>query len=218
MKDQIAKLVGHTDHLLGCFLGLKQKYAFLLPMLTDEQIIQRHGSGMKIEGFLTIRHALFWGCVQDVVNLSLDEDERTPSITNIMEEVSRDEVRQSLRQALKAAIKGWDADEQEQQSTVLDEKHKTLLSNWENFQKQPWLIGFKTVRDKLTAHLELKLVDNEYSLTDVSALGLTWGDLGKALDLLQPIVLDLNRIVRNAGFAIDDFELSLRDSSSAFWS
>ena len=96
--------------------------------------------------------------------------------------------------------------------------NRILLSNWENFQKQPWLNGFKTVRDKLTAHLELKLVDKKYSLIDISELGLKWGDLKTSLDLLQPIVLDLNLIVRSASFAMDDFESSLQQSSTEFWS
>ena len=218
MEQRVKKLVGHADQLLACFLGLKQKYAFFYPMIADPQVVRRYGSGMKFEGFATIRQALFWDCVQDVVKLSCDRDPRTPSITKIMVEASKNEIRQSLREALKAAIKTWGSDQQEQQFTVFDEKYKTLLSNWENFQKQPWLNGFKTVRDKLTAHLELKLVDNKYRLTDVSELGLKWGDLEKSLDLLQPIVLDLNFIVRKASFDMVDLESSLRHSGSAFWS
>ncbi|MGA2138071.1 MAG: hypothetical protein ABSH14_04335 [Verrucomicrobiia bacterium] len=218
MEQRVKRLVGHTDQLLGCFLGLKQKYAFLQPMIADEQVARRHGSGMKTEGFEVIRQSLFCDCVQDVVKLSLDKDKRTPSIANIMEEVSREEVRQSLREVLRAAIKRWDADVQEQQSIIFDEKYKTLLSNWGNFQKQPWLNGFKAVRDKLTAHLELKIMDGKYSPIDVSKLGLKWGDLGKSLDLLQPIVLGLNLIVRKSSFGMDDLELSLKHSASAFWS
>ena len=126
MEQQIKKLVGHTDQLLECFLGVKQKYAFLHPMIADPQVAQRHGSRTKAEGFATIRQALFLDSIQDVVKLSCDSDERTPSVTNIMNEVAKDDVRQFLREALRAAIRSWDADVREQKSTVFDETYSVV--------------------------------------------------------------------------------------------
>ena len=39
-----------------------------------------------------------------------------------------------------------------------DKKYEGIRADWQSFQKQPWVPGFKTIRNKITAHLELKVV------------------------------------------------------------
>ena len=58
MKQKIQKIQGHTDQLLGCYLGLKKKYALLKPMLEDRKVQEIFGSGAKRDGFETILYAL----------------------------------------------------------------------------------------------------------------------------------------------------------------
>jgi hypothetical protein len=234
MEEQIEKLIGHTDQLLERFLGLRQKYAFLQPMIFDRQAAQRHGGGARAEGFETIRQALFLSCIQDVVSLTCDKDERTPSVTKIMEALSNHQLRTSLRrrfstwttpvsgdvsESLAASIRARDIEVQKRRSADFDETYQGVLSKWDNLRKQSWLTGFKTVRDQITAHPEVrKGSDRRYHHVDAAKLGLKWTDLGKSLDLLQPLVLDLNLIIRNASFAMEDFESSLKESAQAFWS
>jgi hypothetical protein len=44
MKSQIAKLDAHTDHLVGCLFGMKEKYAFLEPLLFDKEEFRGHNT------------------------------------------------------------------------------------------------------------------------------------------------------------------------------
>lgn len=51
MKELVEKLEGHTDHLLGCYLGLYEKYAFLKPMLFDNEVVSKFGTRSKARVF-----------------------------------------------------------------------------------------------------------------------------------------------------------------------
>lgn len=84
MNKQITKLQAHTDHLLSCLLGLKEKYAFLRPMLFDDEVVKCYGNGERYRGFESIKYSLFYACVQDLARMTLDTDKRTPSIAGFI--------------------------------------------------------------------------------------------------------------------------------------
>ena len=97
MPSQFEKLEAHASHLLDGFLRLRERYAFLDPMLFSEEVANRRGSGRQARGFITLRHSLFLSCAQDIAKLALDKDPRTPSIRNLIESVQVQSTADELR-------------------------------------------------------------------------------------------------------------------------
>jgi hypothetical protein len=68
--------------------------------------------------------------------------------------------------------------------------------------------GYKTIRDKLISHNELRpspTSQTGYDFFDVKDANLKYGDERKLLETLQILIDDLLRIVRNIDFSWDTF-------------
>lgn len=230
--EQIAKLSAYTDQLLNGLIGLRQAYAFLRPMIFDTEVQKAHGSGHKGYGFKTIRHRLYYACLQDVVNLAFDRDRRTPSICNVLTRFSSPQVRAHLRAkyaesrfpvepdedpATRQAREWFQAQDEADRRASFDEKCESIDSQWHRLQNEVWVPRFKDARNKLTAHLEMRKTDNGYRTIEPVELGLQWRDLEDALAAIEPLVLDLNVVIRNAGYAIDMLGEQLERAKTAFW-
>ena len=87
MPTQIEKLEAYASHLLDAFILLRERYAILDPMLFDKDVIARHGAKDRARGFNILLNFLFLSCAQDIAKLSMDDDERTPSIRNLVRAV-----------------------------------------------------------------------------------------------------------------------------------
>jgi len=96
MPTKIEKLEAHASHLLDIFIGLREKFAMLEPMLFDKTVVHANGSGAQQRGFLILRHSLFLSCAQDIAKLCYDRDERTPSIHKIVEALGDTTLRKTL--------------------------------------------------------------------------------------------------------------------------
>jgi len=232
MKELVDKLQGHTHYLLGFFCELLERYAYLEPMLFQEEVAKSFNSAKKGRGFDVILYSLFFECIQDVAKISMDKDKKTPSIENIMEGLSCKCARNMLReQFTKAKLNNSeDADEsvrelckriknknKTERHKIFDNTYKSLVNQWDIFKTNQQIRTFCTIRDKLTAHLELKKVNGSYNFIDISKLNLKWGDLGKALSELQPIVRDLNLIIKNESFDFEYTESSFKKNGRLFW-
>ena len=72
---------------------------------------------------------------------------------------------------------------------------------WSSVSTSKAMEGFATVRDKVSAHTEIRCVADKYQLVDIGALGIKWGDLLLTIDAMQQMVELVGLIIRNAGFA-----------------
>jgi len=235
MKDLVKKLQGHTNHLLRFFSELLERYAYLEPMFFQEEVIKSFNSVKEGRGFDVIRYSLFFDCIQDVAKMTMDEDKkkkRTPSIKNIMEGLSCQCARNMLREefAKTSSDIPEDADEAVKESCkriknqveaeryeLFDSTYKDLLNKWEGIKNNQQIKAFCIIRDRLTAHLQLNMVNGSYQFTDISTLGLQWGDLGDTLSDLKPIIQNLNLIINNGSSDIDDREAEFNKMADKFW-
>ncbi|MSM39510.1 MAG: hypothetical protein GJT30_07810 [Geobacter sp.] len=236
MNKQILKLQSHTDHLLSCLLGLKEKFAFLRPMLFDEETVQQYGNGDRFRGFESIKYSLFYGCAQDLARMTLDTTERTPSIAGIIASLQANPhllrelrimysewgygvpVNDSGDEEIKAALEQLHEREKEKRRQKFDAMCNELNTAWEAFKAKPSTKAFRIIRDRLTAHLELRRgEDGVYRPIDIATLGLTWGDLGESIRDVDKMVELLNAIVRNAGFVMEEFDEKLDEAVKGFW-
>lgn len=232
MEDLVNKLQGHTEHLLGFFVGLLERYALLEPMLFQEEVAESFNSTNKGRGFTVIQYSLFFACIQDIVKITMDTGKKTPSIANIMKGLKCQSVLRMLREqftktklnipedadeAVKESCKRLKNEHDAKRCEFFDNTYNALLNKWEGFNTNEPIQVFKKIRDELIAHLDLGVDNDVYQVTDISKLGLRWEDLGSALSELKPIVLDLNLIIRNASFDIEYAESAFNKMASVFW-
>lgn len=233
MPSQSEKIEAHASHLLDAFIRLRERYAMLDPMLFVPELPKQWGSGTRARGFLTLRHSLFLSCAQDIAKLVLDSDKRTPSIKNLMTSLENPHLCNELREKyaiwvvpsveaetdpeIIAALKRMELREQAERLVQFDKILAQAKRTWTALEIEPYLTGFLTIRDKVSAHTEVHLIADKYQLVDIGTLGIKWADLKRAIETMQSLVEDLGLIIRNASFAWDMLDEQLVEASKAFW-
>ncbi len=233
MPTQLEKLEAHASHLLDAFIGLRERFALLEPMLFDKEIIQTRGSRGQARGFRILRHSLFLSCAQDIAKLCLDTDTRTPSICKIVDALDDLTLRKELEERyaiwvipsaetetdpdIVAALRRMEEQERFERRIQFLEHVRELQSLWRALQGSKPLDGFLTLRNKVSAHIEVRYIADKYQLVDIAELGIKWSDLRATIDSMQYLVELIGLIVRNAGFAWDSLENQLTKAASGFW-
>lgn len=233
MPSQIEKLEAHAGHLLDAFIGLREKYAMLEPMLFDPDTIRNRGSRDQARGFQFLRNSLFLSCAQDIAKLTLDADKRTPSIRNLVVALGESAVVAELEERyaiwvipsvedesdpeIAAALKRMEERERVERREQFREHLAELRDLWTKLSTAPAMTGFLTVRDKVSAHTEVRFVADKYQLVDIGTLGIEWQDLQESIESMQRLVELIGLTVRNAGFAWDSLDHQLSKASKSFW-
>lgn len=236
MPTQIERLEARASHLLDGFLHLRERYALLKPMLFDAEVVQRHGSKRRYRGFQTLRHSLFLSCAQDIAKYASDgsDDTKAPSIGSIVKSLQDPKVSEPLRTRYAAwrapaleeetdpvvieALRHWEIREEAERRIEFDERRGKLDDSWQALCAGPTMLKFRTIRDKLTAHTEIRYVADKYVQVDIGALGIKWADMDETIAEMQRAVELVGNVVRNAGFAWDALDRQLADAASGFWS
>lgn len=233
--SQADRLEAFASHLLDGYLHLRERFALLKPMHFDRALAARRGAGKQARGYLTLRNSLFLTCVQDVAKFAFDKDRdgRTPSVGLIVGKLTDDQLIESFREryaatkwpvlngegdpAVLEAVAQLEASEEEERRLEFDKHWRELQALWIALAADPALKAFKTIRDTLTAHTEVRLVGDRYAPTDIADLGIKWSDLEAAIMKLQRAVALIGFVVRSSDFAWDHLERLLTQTSDGFW-
>jgi len=233
MSPQLDKIVAHSSHLLTAFIQLRERYALLHPMLFVEHVPKQYGSRKQARGFAILKSSLFLSCCQDIAKLTTDSYDNTPSIKKLMAKLQDESVRNQFRKRLGVA-RGLPVEDED--DPVLAEAYRRMAQNdeaaygaqfdqtydeavrlWQDMETSMVLKDFRTIRDKVTAHTELKLHNDEYKPVDIATLGITWGDLKRTIDCMQHLVELIGRLTRDASFAWDHLDRLLTAAGEDFW-
>lgn len=233
MPTQTEKLEAHASHLLDAFIQLRQRYAILDPMLFDKAVVETQGSGRKAQGFSVLKHSLFLSCAQDIAKLTLDDDTRTPSLSNSIRALTDEAFRSTLRERfaiwkiplaederdpeILEALRRMELREEAQRRTQFDELYCEATILWASLSTSPTIKSFKTIRDRVSAHTEVRLVADKYQFVDIGTLGIKWGDIKATIEQMQRLVEIIGLLIRNAGFAWDSLDDQLKRASEGFW-
>lgn len=233
MPTQTEKLEAHASHLLDAFIQLRQRYSILDPMLFDKAVVKTHGSGRKAQGFSVLKHSLFLSCAQDIAKLTLDDDARTPSLSNNIEALTDDAFRDTLRERfviwkiplaederdpeILEALRRMELREEAQRQTQFDELYCEAITLWASLSTSPTIKSFKTIRDRVSAHTEVRLIADKYQFVDIGTLGIKWGDIKTTIEQMQRLVEIIGLLIRNTGFAWDSLDDQLKRASEGFW-
>lgn len=232
MNQDLKKLTGHTDQLLGCYLGFRRKYALLAPLAHDLDIKKQYGSGQRHPGFEVLRHTLFADCVQTLVNLAFDKHEQTPSVAKIVARLEDSKLRASLRSkyaqwklprengsgtGVEIGLQAIEQERRDELAAQFDDAYKRMLTTWQKFSSLACMPSFRVIRNKITAHLELKQTPTGYELKGPALVNATGSDLRTAVELLEQIVDDLTLVVRGVGFMMEDAAEQFDEEGRQFW-
>lgn len=233
MPIKIEKLEAHASHLLDIFIGLREKFAMLEPMLFDETVVRANGSGARQRGFLILRHSLFLSCAQDIAKLCYDRDERTPRIYKLIESLGDTHLRKALDDRYAAfvspsiedetdpeiveALRVWERKEQAELRAQFLALHQELVDAWATLSVAASTKAFHTIRDKVSAHTEVRHGVDKYQLIDIGALGIKWRDVGSTIQSMQRLVEIIGMVIRGASFAWDALDHSLNKAAVGFW-
>lgn len=235
MSEQVHKIQAHAEHLLDGFLGLRERYVMLSPMLFNQQVIDSYGKGSKARGFSIIRNNLFLFCCQDIAKLCLDAYDKSPSIKKIVERLASqpDLVKQLEEQyavlfieppasekdpAVLAALARKEKREEQERRTKFQELLCELNGRWSDLASSTTLNAFKIIRDKLAAHIDVHLIEGKYQLIDIGTLGIKWKDLGVTINSMQRLIELIGLVVRSASFMWDSLDHQLEKASDGYWS
>jgi hypothetical protein len=232
MPTQIEKLEAYASHLLDAFILLRERYAMLSPMLFDKGVVARHGAKDRARGFNILLNSLFLSCAQEIAKLSMDDDERAPSIHNLVRAMIDEKVHGELRARyanwaislisetepeIVAALEKMQVKEHSERGQHFDELYCEMTELWAHLSTSPEMKAFLIIRDKVSAHSEVRYSADKYQFVDIYKLGLKWGDLRKAVDMMQRLVELIGLLVRSAGFAWEMLDEQLDAASKHYW-
>ncbi len=192
-----------------------------------------YGSGKRSRGFRVLRNSLFLSCIQDIAKLTADSDERTPSVSKFVKALSEPALLATLRERyakrvtplaeaetdpeILSALTRLDAQEETERRLEFDDHYASLVAWWAQYESDGAVAACRIIRDKVTAHTEVRFVLDRYTTVDMSALGLKWSDVGKVTLLLQVPVAAIGHLVRCTSFAWDMLEEQLSRAANDFW-
>jgi len=216
MKKQIEKLEAEVEALFTLTIRAYGRFAFLRPMMRNKVLLRRIGRERKVEGFARLRNWLYWALVLELNKICSDDGKRTPSLKRITEKLKDDHLRKQLEDKY-ANNRHFEEAELRAEFNHLYSKYvrraKKLLSSQS-------VGGYKTIRDKLISHNELRWSKGSstgYDFYDVKDAKLKYGDEKKLLEKLQVLVDRLLHIVRNVDFSWESFFGIKEKVASKFW-
>ena len=187
MPTQIEKLQAHAEHLLDAFLILIERYAILKPMLFSEDVFRQHGSGKKARGFEALRKSLFLECAQDIANITFDNHDRTLTIKNLIDALRDNNLVEELREKYTiwhtpsyedqdplviATLRKMKEREKANREKDFDRLYSELQEKWVLLSECRSMNAFSTIRNKMSAHIEIQYIADKYQFVGLSDRGL----------------------------------------------
>lgn len=217
MNEDIAKLEAEVEALFDLTIRAYARFIFLRPMLADQDLHDRIGKQAKAIGFRQLRSWLYWSLVQELAKICSDKDPRSPSIirlTNKLKDVK-------LRKRLEAkCLKNNREMGEEPVRISFNEAYEDFQKRAEEMLSSHSVGGYKTIRDKLISHNELRVSRQSttgYDFFDVKESKLKYGDERRLLETLQVLIDHLLLIVRNVDFSWDSFFRNKEQIVRDFW-
>jgi HEPN superfamily AbiU2-like protein len=214
MNERIAELEAEVEALFDLTTRAYARFIFLRPMLTDKQLHDRIGKEARAIGFRQLRNWLYWALVQELTKICSDKDRRSPSITTVTQKLRDVRLRNQLEE--KCVKKNREMGEAQVRASFArayfdyERRAEEVLSSHS-------VGSYKTVRDKLISHNELRRSPSGYGFFDVKEAKLKYGDERKLLETLKVLIDHLLLIVRNIDFSWDSFFRNEERDARDFW-
>ncbi len=217
MNERIVRLEAEVEALFDLTIRAYARFIFLRPMLTNQELHDRIEKERKAIGFERLRSWLYWGLVQDLTKICSDNDPRSPSIATVTRKLKDVQLRKQLQQ--KCVNNNREMGEADVQA-AFNQAYSDYKQRAEEMLSSHSVGGYKTIRDKLISHNELRparRLPTGYDFFDVKEAKLKYGDERRLLETLQLLIDDLLLTVRNIDFSWDSFFRNEEQVARDFW-
>jgi hypothetical protein len=217
-NGQIAKLEGEVEALFDLTVRAYERFIFLRPMLRNQELLNRIGKQAKAIGFQRLRNWLYWSLVQELTKICSDKDPRSPSIASVTHKLKDVRLRKQLED--KYLKNNREMGETAELRAFFKQKYADYKRRADEMLSSHAIGGYKTIRDKLISHNELRRsADSEtgYDFYDIKNAKMKYGDERKLLETLQILTDDLLLIVRNIDFSWDTVFRNEDEIALDFW-
>jgi len=216
MKERIERLEAHVDALLKLTIGAHERFLFLRPMMINQQLTDRIGNQERAICFRQLRGWLYWGLVLEVRKICSDSSDQSPCIRKFSIALEDAETIKALEDK---CVKN---NREVAPEAELRSEFRGIYSRFTQHSREMLASnsvgGYKTVRDKLIAHNELRKSPTGYDFfDDFKELKLKYGDERRLLETLRELVADLLHLVRNIDFSWDTFFRQEEKRVCDFW-
>jgi hypothetical protein len=217
MNERIAKLEAEVEAVFDLTIRAYARFIFLRPMLADQKLHDRIGNEAKAIGFQQLRSWLYWGLVQELAKICSDKDPRSPSIMRLARKLKASELRKRLEAK---CLKNNREMGEERVRASFNEAYEDFQKRAKEMLSSHSVGGYKTIRDKLISHNELRLSRlsiTGYDFFDVKESKLKYGDERRLLEALVVLIDQLLLIVRNVDFSWESFFRNEERVAHDFW-
>lgn len=225
-KNETA-ISNHTKKLWDgvSFLGsaLERAYVdclFLRPVIADKSLAERMEAEKRARGFYRAGEILYWSFIQRLVKICDDRDSqnRHMSIRKIVDtltryEIVRDLENQNIRRMLSRGLEG-------DETSARDHFYQRLRSITERAERlldSKLLRAYKTVRDKLIAHTELKHSPEGFERFNIANLRLQFGNECNFLKEVIDMTHELQSLVLGEDFDWNSIRRAYECEACRFW-
>jgi hypothetical protein len=217
LNEQVAKLEAEVEALFNLTIRAYERFIFLRPMLANQELHDRIGEEAKAMGFRQLRDWLYWGLVQELSKICSDRDDKSPSIRTVTRKLKDVHLRSELEE--KCVKNNREMGEAEVRASF-NRAYSDYQTRAEEMLSSHSVGGYKTIRDKLISHNELRRSQRSptgYDFFDVKDAKLKYGDERTLLETLQVLVDHLLLIVRNIDFSWESFFRDEEQVARDFW-
>jgi len=229
-----SKIQGHASSLHDLYLRLAEKNALLQKLVFDHSVVTHLSGKRSGHGVATLQNTLYLSCAQDIAKIAFDQGRHAPSLVNIIRTLEDERTKRQLQQNF-AVWHQPDYREYDDDPVIVEAlKRIDLRASNERLEQFSQLLtelnflsarifvcstfkAFKTVRDKITAHTEIKLVADRYAPIHLGSLSLKWGDINACVSQLERPVELTGLVVRSCSFAWDSFRAQLEKNVASVW-
>jgi hypothetical protein len=217
METRIAKLEGEVEALFDLVIRAHARFIFLRPMMSNQDLLDRIDKEAKGVGFRRLRNWLYWALVHELAKICSDNDPRSPSIAKVTRKLRDGELRERLEAK---CLKNNREMGEEPVRASFNKAYEDFQKRADEMLSSGSVGGYKTIRDKLISHNELRLSPESrtgYDFFDVKHAKVKYGDERKLLETLKVLIDDLLLVVRNVDFSWDSFFRDEAEIAREFW-
>jgi hypothetical protein len=220
--QQLTKLQGHVLIFSEELRDLILSFEMLVPIAEDNELIKKFSGTKQAFGVEVIRGGLIQECIIGITKLTYDPEPQNPTAKTLIKGIATlpSDLLAKLKDALSVPIKAVPAANGPVTEADAEELRRDFDQYWLELKKEwAWFEEhrntFLQLRDKRCTHLDVKLVDQQYQLTDVK--GPDWSTVKDAVRRLVRVAELLLTLVHRKDEGFDQATEIAKRIAADYW-
>ena len=209
--QQLTKLQGHVLIFSEELRDLILTFEMLVPIVENNELLKKFSGTKQAFGLEIIRGSLIQECIIGITKLTYDPEPQNPTAKTLIKGIAilPADLLAKLKDAFSVPIQAVLATN----LSDFDQYWLKLKQEWAWFEENR--NTFLKLRDKRFAHLDVKLVDQQYQLTDVK--GPDWSTVKEAVRRLVRVAELLLTLVHRKDEGFDQATEIAKRIAADYW-